>query len=72
MKDQIKLLNRLSRILDFDDFYSIQIRESRLYLQGYYTSQKAEKYQKICKRRFVINELGHANIYRNSINIVLL
>ena len=48
MKQTIKLLNRIARIVDMDDFYSINIRDDGyISLQGFPTSGKIAKYNKL-------------------------
>jgi len=71
MKTQLRKLQLLMKIFDADDFYLIRLNEHIIFFQGCYSAELAEKYEKICKSRFVKNSIGHWDIVKNNINITL-
>lgn len=44
MKKSIKLFNVISKYVDIEDFYSIEIKKDEVKLQGYRTPEMLKKY----------------------------
>lgn len=77
MINKIKYLNRINKIIDFNDFYVITIWNDYIQFQGHYKCDILSKYIKLgLFTDPIINSEGHINLYRKSkigikINITL-
>jgi len=70
MKTQIKKFNRISKIIDMADFYSITITEYNINLQGYYKSATVRK-PEYNRFKLKISENGYVKGSRYNIHITL-
>lgn len=72
MERELKLLNRIKKFVNPNDFYVITIWEDKLQFQGHYTSKKVLKYSKLLRCNSInVNKNGYIEMSRSISNMYI-
>jgi len=71
MEKGLRILNTLSKLIDLNNFYVIEIWGKELKLQGYYKPELIVELKKLKFFLLEIDEKGFINLKRNYISVVL-